>query len=88
MKNLMAANCTFPPTFQSFQEMIDLSFNDYNPFCANNRDPGATGNDACRDVKDVNNKITKPTNASAGLESSVLQALLFPFLFALIFLKS
>lgn len=27
--------------------MFDFQFDDYNPFCDNNRDPGATGSGQC-----------------------------------------
>ena len=50
----MASECTFP---SSAQEVLDLAFSDYNPFCANNRDPGATGKDICHGVKDLNNPL-------------------------------
>ncbi len=29
--------------------MFDFQFDDYNPFCENNRDPGATGSGQCAD---------------------------------------
>ena len=44
MKNLAASACSFS---SSEQELLDLGFSDHNPFCENNRDPGATGNDQC-----------------------------------------
>lgn len=50
------SNCTFPP---EVQEAWDLDFSDYNPYCADNRDPGATGNDTCFGVKDLDNPSTK-----------------------------
>ena len=49
-------NCTLPP---EVQEAWDLGFGDYNPYCANIRDPGATGNDTCFGVKDLDNPSTK-----------------------------
>ncbi|KAL9960751.1 hypothetical protein ACROYT_G034244 [Oculina patagonica] len=36
--------CKFDPVLH---EALNLTLGDYNPFCANNRDPGATGNDQC-----------------------------------------
>ena len=69
--------------FGSAQEALDLAFRDYNPFCANNRDPGATGKDICYGVKDLNN----PLNDAGRMKSSALQALLFPFLL-LFFIKA
>ncbi len=80
LKKLMDSDCTFPSTVQ---EALDLSFGDYNPFCSNNRDPGATGKDQCDGVKDLDN----PYNAAAGLKSSVLQALLFAVASLLFFVK-
>ena len=54
LKKVMASECTFSA---STQEALDLAFSDYNPFCANNRDPGATGNGICYGVKDLNNPL-------------------------------
>lgn len=73
LNKLIASNCTFPPTVQ---EMFDLSFSDHNPYCANNRDPGATGNDQCHGVKDPS-KNTDNNAKSAVIKSSVSQPLLF-----------
>ena len=50
MKKLIDSDCTFSSTVQ---EALDLSFGDYNPFCDNNRDPGATGKDQCDGVRDL-----------------------------------
>ncbi len=80
MKNLIDSDCTFPP---EAQELLDLVFSDYNPFCENNRDPGATGKDQCDGVRDLDN----PHNAAAGVRSSVLQALLFAVASLLFFVK-
>ena len=49
--------------------MLNLGYSDYNPFCSNLRDPGATGKGQCDGVRDL--------NAAAGLKPSVMQALLF-----------
>jgi len=73
LKRLIASDCYFSG---SDQEALDLALSDYNPFCANNRDPGATGKDICYGVKDLNN----PLNDAGGIKSSVLQAFLFPLL--------
>ena len=46
----------------SAKELFDLTFtkNNYNPYCANNRDPGATGiQDRCYGEKDLDNPLTK-----------------------------
>ena len=73
LKRLVASDCYFS---SSAQELLDLSFSDYNPFCANNRDPGTTGKDICYGVKDLNN----PLNDAGRIKSSALQAFLFSFL--------
>lgn len=78
LKNLLRSQCTFS---SSDQELIDLGFNDYNPFCKNNRDPEATGNDQCFGVKDLGN----PLNNSAETAGMRLQALLVPFLLLFFF---
>lgn len=54
MKNLTASDCHFTP---SQQEVIDLGLSDWNPFCENNRDAGATGKDQCDGVKKLNNPL-------------------------------
>ena len=59
LKNLIYSDCTFS---SAEREVLDLGFADYNPFCANNRDPGATGNDQCYGVEDI--------SGSAGIEAS------------------
>ncbi|XP_078384693.1 uncharacterized protein LOC144667171 isoform X2 [Oculina patagonica] len=56
MKKLIDSDCKFPSVVQ---EVLDLGFSDYNPFCANNRDPGATGNDQCAGVRDLNNPFIR-----------------------------
>ena len=43
-KDLLDSECAFN---SSTMEGLNLVLGDYNPFCANNRDPGATGNDQC-----------------------------------------
>ena len=69
MKNLVASACSFS---SSAQELLDLGFSDYNPFCENNRDPGATGNDQCFGVKKLNN----PFHSSNPSKTANLQAVL------------
>ena len=44
MKDLLASECTFG---SQSKELLNLALADYNPFCADNRDPGATRNDQC-----------------------------------------
>ena len=78
VKNLLACNCTF---LEIIQKMFDTSLSDYNPYCANNRDPGATGNYQCHGDK------RNPTSATASRKSSVLQALFFPLLIWLFFVR-
>lgn len=75
LKNLIDSDCTI--SFAD-REVLDLGFADYNPFCANNRDPGATGNDQCHGVKDISGPAG--INAAVGIKPGVMQALLFGFL--------
>ena len=79
MKNLVASACSFS---SSEQELLDLGFSDHNPFCENNRDPGATGNDQCFGVKELNNPFhssnsTKTGNLRAVLQGSCFSAVVF-----------
>lgn len=80
LKNLIDSDCTFPSLLQ---EALDLDLGEYNPFCPNRRDPGATGKDQCDGVRDLDN----PFNAAAGLKPSVVQVLLFSFVSLLLFVK-
>ncbi|XP_020632950.1 uncharacterized protein LOC110069751 [Orbicella faveolata] len=80
LKNLIDSDCTFS---SPIQEALDLGLGDYNPFCPNRRDPGATGKDQCDGVSDLDN----PFNAAAGLKPSVVQALLFSFVALLLVVK-
>ena len=75
LKNLIDSDCNF--SFAD-REFLDLSLADYNPFCANNRDPGATGNDQCYGVKDISGPAG--INAAAGIKPGVMQALLLVFM--------
>ena len=53
---MIDSDCNFAaPT----REALELAYSDYNPFCANNRDPGATGNDQCDGVQDKNGHALK-----------------------------
>ena len=74
LKNLIDSDCNFP---SYIKEVLDLSYGDYNPFCANNRDPGATGNDQCSGVRDKSGDALKYFNAAAGIKSGVLQTMMF-----------
>ena len=75
LKNLIHSDCTFS---SAEREVLDLGFADYNPFCANNRDPGATGNDQCYGVKDISGPAG--INAAASIKPGVMQALLLVFM--------
>ena len=75
LKNLIDSDCTISFTDR---EVLDLGFADYNPFCANDRDPGATGNDQCYGVKDISGPAG--INAAAGIKPGVMQALLLVFM--------
>ncbi|CAH3136442.1 unnamed protein product [Pocillopora meandrina] len=60
VRKLFASTCPKLPT--SYRELIDLTFikNNYNPYCDNNRDPGASKiPDRCNVVRDLDNPWTK-----------------------------
>ena len=76
LKNLIASACTLPP---ERQEVLDLSLNDYNPFCEDNRDPGAIGNDQCY------GSSSKGSPSTAVMNMGVAQGLLFYLLFLFFF---
>lgn len=89
LKGLISSECHLTALAK---EMIDLEYTDYNPFCANNRDPDATGNGICHDVKDLNNPLNKGISlnngnplsnavAVSGLRNSVLLAFLLLMFF-------
>ena len=91
LKQLVDSYCTFSAVVQ---EALDLDLGEYNPFCSNHRDPGATGKDQCDGVKDLNNPLTaaaedqgKTLSAAAGPNVSVMQALLLSFVSLLFFVK-
>ena len=77
LKNVTETACTFDPKTKPALD-LKLGFSDYNPFCDNNRDPGATGQDQCDEVKDLNNPLNNSPE-TAGMRIGVLQALLIPF---------
>ena len=84
LKNLVDSDCNFPALAK---EVLELGYGDYNPFCANNRDPGATGNDQCYGVQDKSGDALKYFNAAAGIKSSVLQTLVFASFLFFVFFK-
>lgn len=63
-----------------FFEAIRFDMVEYNPFCANNRHPGATGNDQCLGVRDIKNPFNRKNDfgATAGVKINALLALLPP----------
>lgn len=83
LKNVTETACTFDPKTKPALD-LQLGFSDYNPFCDNNRDPGATGKDQCDEVKDLNNPLNNSPE-TAGMRIGVLQALLIPFLLLFFF---
>ena len=84
LKNVMLTECTFPP---EALELFNLTFAGQNPFCTDNRNPGATGNDQCNGVKNLigptgaflRNDKPNSINAAAGIKTGVLQAFLSVF---------
>ena len=78
----MTSNCTFPTIFK---DLLDLSFSDYNPFCNDNRDPAATGNDQCYGIKELKNPYHAST--ATGQMSGVLQVLFLPIMILLFLVK-
>ena len=74
LKNLIDSHCNFAAPAK---EALELAYSDYSPFCANNRDPRATGNDQCDGVQDKNGAALKYFNAAAVIKSGVLQTLMF-----------
>lgn len=89
LKGLISSECNLTASAKNY---IDLDYTDYNPFCANNRDPDATGNGICYGVKDLNNPRNKGISlnngnpvsnavAVSGLRNSVLLTFLLLMLF-------
>ena len=74
VKNLIDSDCNFP---SQAKEVLDLGFSDYNPFCADNRDPGATRSDQCDGVQDKSDDGLKYFNAANGIKPGALQTLMF-----------
>ena len=82
LNKLIASDCDVAP---AIQEMFDLSLNDHNPFCANNRDPGASGKDQCEGVEDPNKTFSD--DKSAGFRSGLSPAILLCLVSFLFFVK-
>ena len=74
VKNLIDSDCNFP---SQAKEVLDLGFSDYNPFCADNRDPGATRSYQCDGVQDKSEDGLKYFNAANRIKPGVLQTLMF-----------
>ena len=81
VKNLIDSDNNFP---SQAKEALDLGLSDYNPFYADNRDPGATGSDQCDGVQDKSGDGLKYFNAGNGIKPGILQALMFTY-FSLFF---
>ena len=77
LRDLIDSDCNYPA---ETKKMLDFtSYGVYNPFCADNRDPGATKNDQCYGVLDDD-------NAAAGTKPNVFQTLIVAiFLFLFLF---
>ena len=71
------SDCKFP---SDFFEAVKFDLVDYNPFCANNRDPGATGNDQCHGMRDIKNPFNRKddVSATASININASLALLLP----------
>ena len=63
--------------------MMDLYLGVHNPFCADNRDPGATKPDQCDGVLDE-----EGDKAAAGTKPSVFQTLMFAFFLFMFLFKA
>ncbi|RMX45170.1 hypothetical protein pdam_00017475 [Pocillopora damicornis] len=79
-RDVIDSDCNYP---SETKELLDLLYDAYNPFCADNRDPGATKNSPCSGVV-----IEKDANAAAGTKPSVFQALMFAFFLFLFLFKA
>ena len=77
-KNVIASICNFPTVTE---EIFHFILGDYNPFCEDNRDPGATGKDQCYGY----GSSYKGSPSTAVVNMGVAQALLFYFLFLFFF---
>ena len=68
LRDLIDSDCNYRA---ETKKMMDLYLGVHNPFCADNRDPGATKNDQYDDVLDE-----EDVNAAAGTKPSVFLCLL------------
>ena len=68
LRDLIDSGCNYRA---ETKKMMDLYLGVHNPFCADNRDPGATKNDQYDDVLDE-----EDVNAAAGTKPSVFLCLL------------
>ena len=66
LRDLIDSDCSYRA---ETKKMMDLYLGVHNPFCADNRDPGATKNDQYDDVLDEED----------GTKPSVFQTLMFAF---------
>ncbi|KAL9960745.1 hypothetical protein ACROYT_G034238 [Oculina patagonica] len=74
VKDLLPSECTFN---SQDEEAFNFQLDDYNPFCGNNRDPGATGSAHCSDSQVV------PTTAVPCNKSNAVFSRQFILFFAL-----
>ena len=85
---VIKSDCNFT---SEFLKSLEMQLGDHNPFCANNRDPGATGSDQCYGVRDINNPFNKKdknnVNAATGIKINALLSLLFSFVSFLFLVK-
>ena len=59
-------------------ETLAVGLDDYNPYCASNRDPGASGPDQCADYQKVKPKprpTRHPVRAGTGRVTAELSAI-------------
>ena len=61
VKDLLLSQCTIR---SQDTEVFDFLIGDFNPFCDNNRDPGATGSDQCVDYPPDPTPTNTPCNRS------------------------
>lgn len=84
--NLIDSDCNYPPNSTG---ILDMTLSVYNPFCSDNRDPGATRNAPCDGVQDKTGDGLKDFNiyVAGGVKPRVLQTLPFACFSVLIFFK-
>lgn len=74
VKDLTPTVCNF--TSQD-EEAYNFQLDDYNPFCVNNRDPGATGSAHCSDFQPPATTTPTMIPCNKGDVISVKQLILF-----------